>query len=242
MADERAATLRIVYQETCKTHNSIAGFRGTLLGLLPIASGAGIFLLLGKLGGDNRWLLLPIGVFGAAVTWGLFMYELRGIEDCTVLRGRLKNIEQELGVPVLSSQFGFWPGGKLNLVDEIGAAWIVYMTVLMTWLFVAGAGVASLAHDRRALWELVFGACLGIVYLVVLWFSLASSQWGQDYWTKRRRTSQDDKELEELRLSPGDRRFLEKERDSPRLKVLGRGSRTRPRSEEPAEASPSRRR
>jgi hypothetical protein len=216
MTDERAATLRIVYQETCKTHNSIAGFRGTLLGLLPIASGAGIFLLLGKLGGDSRWLLLPIGVFGAAVTCGLFMYELRGIEDCTLLRGRLKNIEKELGVPVLSSQFGFWPGGKFNLVDEIGAAWIVYMTVLMTWLFVAGAGVASLAHDRRALWQLVFGACLGIVYLVVLWFALLSRKWwGHDYWTKRRRSSRDDEDLEDLGLSVSERRVLEKERASP---------------------------
>src|SRR5438270_11244136 len=99
MADERAATLRIVYQETCKTHNSIAGFRGTLLGLLPIASGAGIFLLLGKLGGDNRWLLLPIGVFGAAVTWGLFMYEWRGIVDWKVVCGLLKNIGMVISVP-----------------------------------------------------------------------------------------------------------------------------------------------
>jgi hypothetical protein len=209
MADERAATLRMIYQETCKTHNSIAGFRGTLLGLLPIASGAGILLLLGRLTGANRWLLLPIGVFGAAVTVGLFMYELRGIEDCTVLRGRLKSIEQELGVSVFSSQFGFWPGGKLNVVDEIGAAWIVYMTVLMTWLFVAGTGVASRTHVQVR-WELVFGACLGVVYLAVLWFALASDQWGHEHWTKRRRSSRDEVELGKLGLSPSDRCLLEK--------------------------------
>ena len=221
MADERAATLRIVYQETCKTHNSIAGFRGTLLGLLPIASGAGIFLLLGKLNGTSRWLLVPVGVFGAAVTFGLFMYELRGIEDCTVLRGRLKSIEQELGVSVFSSQFGFWPGGKLNLVDEIGAAWIVYMTVLMTWLFVAGVGVASRVHVKVR-WDLVFGACLGVVYLVVLWFALVSGKWGHDYWAKRRRSSRDSGELDELGLSPSDRCLLEKNEIRPTAQPRGR--------------------
>jgi len=42
-------------------------------------------------------------------------------------------------------QFRNWPGGKRGLIDEIGAAWIIYTTVLASWIFVAGAGVASLS-------------------------------------------------------------------------------------------------
>ena len=75
MADERAATLRVIYQETCKTHNAIADFRAKLLALLPIASGTGVFLLLGKLNGGDRKLLLAVGLFGFIVTFGLFMYD-----------------------------------------------------------------------------------------------------------------------------------------------------------------------
>jgi hypothetical protein len=123
--DDERATLQVVYQETCKTHGAVADFRAKLLALLPIASGAGIFLLLGQFDGDDRMLLVPIGLFGVAVTFGLFMYELRRIEDCTALRERAWNIEQHLGVRRDLSQFGDWPGGKGNLADEIGAAWIV---------------------------------------------------------------------------------------------------------------------
>ena len=88
MTDERPATLRMVYEEICKTHNGIADFRAKLLALLPIASGAGVFFLFDKLNGSDRKLLIAVGLFGAAVTFGLLMYELRGIEDCTVLRRR----------------------------------------------------------------------------------------------------------------------------------------------------------
>jgi hypothetical protein len=207
MTDDRNETLRIVYQETCKTHAAIADFRAKLLALLPIASGTGIFLLLGKLEGESRKLLLPIGVFGALVTFGLFMYELRGIEDCTVLRRRGKNIEEALDVRLPNSQYGFWPGSKLALVDEIGAAWIVYMTVLITWIFVAGAGVATLMGGWRELWEIVFGVGLGILYVVVLVLALSSVGWGHDYWGRRRRKEEDLKELKKVKL--GERELVE---------------------------------
>ena len=39
-------TLRAEYHEVCSSHQAITDFRGKLLGLLPIATGAGIFLLL----------------------------------------------------------------------------------------------------------------------------------------------------------------------------------------------------
>src|SRR5438094_8764495 len=128
MADERAATLRVIYQETCKTHNAIADFRAKLLALLPIASGTGVFLLLGKLNGGDRKLLLAVGIFGFVVTFGLFMYELRGIEDCTALRGHGIAIEEALDLHEDTGQFLYWPKGKFNLVDEVGAAWIVYVS------------------------------------------------------------------------------------------------------------------
>jgi catechol 2,3-dioxygenase-like lactoylglutathione lyase family enzyme len=155
--------------------------------LLPIASGAGIFLLLGEFSGDDRKLLVPIGIFGAVVTFGLFMYELRGIEDCTALRERARNIEHRLGIPVDLSQFGRWWGGKLSLVDEIGAAWIVYTAVLASWIFVAGAG---LLRDWPGWLAVLSGGMLALGFLLVVVLALSPrGPWGgHDFWGRRRRS------------------------------------------------------
>jgi hypothetical protein len=49
------ATEEKVFEEVCKMHAGIADFRHKLLALLPVASGAGIFLLLGEKG---QWTVL----------------------------------------------------------------------------------------------------------------------------------------------------------------------------------------
>ena len=38
-------SLRLLYQETCKSHATITDFRAKLLALLPLASGTGALLL-----------------------------------------------------------------------------------------------------------------------------------------------------------------------------------------------------
>jgi hypothetical protein len=183
MTDDERATLRAVYGEICKTHNAIADFRAKLLYLLPIASGASVFLLLGKLKGDDRRLLVAVGVFGFVVTIGLFMYELRGIEDCSVLRRRGEAIEMALGVQEPASQFRRWYGGKRNVVDEIGAAWIVYVAVLAAWAFVVGAGVESFFKKGWPTWlAFVLGAVLLAVAIAVVVVALLH----HDSWTERR--------------------------------------------------------
>lgn len=63
-----------------------------LLGLLPLASGTGIFLLLNPdlikamfSSSDPQDLtssLRLVGIFGSLITLGLHFYELRGIQTC----------------------------------------------------------------------------------------------------------------------------------------------------------------
>jgi Nickel responsive protein SCO4226-like len=173
-----ADTVRLIYQEVCKTHASIADFRAKLLALLPLASGTGVFILLGKFNDPgNQELLAPIGLFGIAVTLGLFMYELRGIEDCTMLRSRAKNLEKQLGVSADKAQFGRWPAGKLGLVDEIGAGWVVYLAVLASWSYVAGTGFDKGSGGWPWYWM------LGLAYLAVL--LLALNPWARKIWMYR---------------------------------------------------------
>jgi hypothetical protein len=152
---------KLVYTELCKGHHAIADFRAKLLALLPSASGAAAFLLVNKLGeGKSQSQLVGIGVFGLAVTFGLFMYEVRGIQDCTLLRERAEALEENLGVSVAESQFHRDPARFGGLANEVGAGWIVYTAVLLSWVYVAGTG-ADVEWD----W---WPAALVIVYFVIL--------------------------------------------------------------------------
>jgi hypothetical protein len=87
------------YGEVCRSHEEITDFRAKLLALLPIASGTGIGLLVihadGK-GDIPAWLLVPLGLFGALVTVGLFFFEFRQMDQCRQLRNTGVWIEDRL--------------------------------------------------------------------------------------------------------------------------------------------------
>ena len=167
---------RVVYQEICKSHGAIADFRAKLLALLPAASGASVFVLLIKNHTESfRKLLGPLGLFGFVAIFGLFMYELRGIEDCVTLRKRAEEIEEKLHIPFGESQFHRDRGKLGGLADEVGAGWIVYTAVLTSWLYVAGKGFDVLGKGFNLNEKFGWGAwplLLVIVYLGVLALAL----------------------------------------------------------------------
>jgi hypothetical protein len=162
---EQRTALQATYTEVCANHRGIADFRAKLLALLPTVSGAAIFVLLAR-DIDNA----AIGLFGFAVTFGLFLYDLRGIQDCVELRRRAGLIEGRLGiVHEHHSPFHDWPDPRLaSMADEVGAGWIVYTALLASWLFLAGRGLG--------IPDAVLGAALIVAYLAGL---LAFQQrWG----------------------------------------------------------------
>jgi hypothetical protein len=154
-------SLTTVYQEVCKGHAAIADFRAKLLALLPIASAGGIALLLKGEHPLDDALVIAIGVFGCTVTFGLFMYELRGVQDCVLLRGRAAELEKRMYIPPEASQFSLRDRGYLRLVDEIGAGWIIYPAVMAAWAFVA-------AHAAKLVDDLLAGGILAVLYLAVV--------------------------------------------------------------------------
>jgi hypothetical protein len=105
---ERRQILLAEYQEVCKSHTGITDFRAKLLALLPIASGAGVGLLVvqgqAELSTTQAGLLVALGIFGAVVTVGLFLYELRQVDICKQLRNHATWIEKQLGIE--AGQFG----------------------------------------------------------------------------------------------------------------------------------------
>jgi hypothetical protein len=131
------------YGEVCKSHSSITEFRAKLLALLPIASGSGIFLLLTKHSEpiDTTYLHL-IGLFGFLITLGLFIYELRGIQHCKRLNQLASHLEKQLHLP--EAQFiGRLKARLGGILGAEGAAYIIYTTMLVAWIFVAFVGFMS---------------------------------------------------------------------------------------------------
>jgi hypothetical protein len=175
---DRQEILLTEYQEVCRSHAGITDFRAKLLAILPIASGAGVGLLVAQENGDlssrEAALLVALGIFGAVVTAGLFLYELRQIDVCKQLRDRAAAIESDLGIE--AGQFGGRRRG-LNLrevysrrarrrreqllgaersdnerrgaldtpfVGAEAAGYVVYHAVAVAWLVVAASGVVNL--------------------------------------------------------------------------------------------------
>src|SRR4051812_18525460 len=118
MADQdELANLRLAYQEVCKSYQAIVDFRAKLLGFLPLASGAGAFAVLSK-DPIPTWSWAA-GAFGFAITLGLFLYELRGLQRAGALEQTGREIEVALGLA--SGQFREQPAPQLRgFVDPRG--------------------------------------------------------------------------------------------------------------------------
>lgn len=126
------------YIEVCKSYQAISDFRGKLLALLPIVSGAGISLLISKNYSIESSHLLAVGIFGALVTLGLFFYELRGIQKCKYLISLGSKLEGELRIEL--GQYRDRPQRIAGFIGAETAGWVVYVTVLLGWLYVAWIG------------------------------------------------------------------------------------------------------
>ena len=139
----RQNALKIAYEEVCRAHDGISDFRAKLLAFLPLASGTGIFLLL-KL--DNADIptdqLLAIGIFGSLITFGLYLYELRGIQQCYTLTLCGEKIEKELlGSSKAKGMATFSDDPEaVFIVASKWAAWIIYPTIIGSWVYVALIG------------------------------------------------------------------------------------------------------
>jgi hypothetical protein len=90
----KALTAEKLYAELCSSIRTTDEISFKLLGLVPLVSGAGIVLALD----DNRpWspMTIFIGLFGAAVTFAIYRWEVRNINICKWLRDRACDLERE---------------------------------------------------------------------------------------------------------------------------------------------------
>lgn len=129
------------YQEICTSYNAINDWRAKLLGLLPLASGAGIFFLLNSSftnvaaqtkNAPLTQYLLPIGIVGALVTFGLFVYDIRAIQVRRSLIEAGKKIECSLEI---EGQFSMRPHSFGRLTNDLQGSTLIYFAIIGGWLF-----------------------------------------------------------------------------------------------------------
>jgi hypothetical protein len=148
-----------VYDQLCKSYHAIDDFRAKLLALLPLATGGGIFLLLNKdiATAELKPFFGPIGLFGFAITLGLFAYEIYGIRKCHALILGGKQIE---GWLYSNGPFTGRPREVLQVINEPFAAGIIYPAVMAAWTFIG----LVFAWSRYAYWIaiVVFFAGFGL--------------------------------------------------------------------------------
>lgn len=135
MADETKTT---IYQTICNSYSAINDWRAKLLGFLPLASGAGIFFLLNNsftAGGKSTAItpyLLPIGIVGAVITFGLFVYDIRAIQVRRSLIEAGKEIEKLLGI---YGQFRMRPHSFGRLTNDLQGSTLIYFAIIAGWIF-----------------------------------------------------------------------------------------------------------
>jgi hypothetical protein len=126
------------YEEVCKSYHAIHDFRAKLLAFLPLATGLGGVALLSK--PELQKFYLSLGVLGALITVGLYIYEARGIQRCHKLKQIAKELEGLLGLNAATAQFSGEPVPLLNIIREGAAGLVIYLSVFVGWVLVAFYG------------------------------------------------------------------------------------------------------
>lgn len=180
----RLDAVKGVYEQVCDAHNGIADFRAKLLALLPVASGASIFLLVDeKLPVEAMPHLLGIGLFSAVIVVGLFIFDLVGIHRCKTLRVYGCVLEKKL----LPADF---PRGRFTqkvetyfLASITAASLTIYPTVIAAWIYVACVGAMKCCPGK--LGALKISAFVFLASVMIGGFV----RWGQERLLKKIVTS-----------------------------------------------------
>jgi hypothetical protein len=165
-------------------------FRAKLLGFLPIVSGAGLFLLLGRVDEaanahpSSSVTALP-GVIGALVTIGLLVYEERGIQNCVRLATIGQELEKAMGV---RGRFLERPQSVGRIVNEPVASGVVYSTLIGSWMFLA---IAPWSTTAAVIGAVVTGVCMFFLTRGFYWWitwaeeQRRGAEPTQNWWNRR---------------------------------------------------------
>jgi hypothetical protein len=123
------------YDQLCTSYHAIDDFRAKLLGLLPLVTGGGLTLLIGRTGEMRTEFFRPVGIFGILVTTGLLAYELNGIKRCRELIISGAALEEDMDLR--HGQFLGRSKTAFSVITKPFAAALIYPAVLAAWTYLA---------------------------------------------------------------------------------------------------------
>lgn len=178
--------LTTAYSELCRSYQGLREFRMKLLGLLPIASVAGL-LALGKAlpgtSGEAPAAGLPpevigyIGIFSGILTLALFGYEIRGLLMCHDYSVTGASLEAAMGIRGQFTRcdetrhfacYHHLSGRLARLVNDKVTSSLVYSFVFGSWFFVGLKWTLGLPTHRCVFWAVATGAIVAILALLFL--------------------------------------------------------------------------
>lgn len=176
----RTQAMLAAYSEVCRSYHAIDEFRMKLLGLLPLASLIGVFLLdrnkiladPTQIAANGSELIGFASIFAAMLTLALFGYEIRGIMRCHNLITEGKHIEKQLGIG--HGQFHVCeeehenPSIITRALNAKLVACLIYSLVFAGWFFIAlrfGFGIEMAKCYKLA-------AALGLIFATATFLSV----------------------------------------------------------------------
>jgi hypothetical protein len=162
--DHDRDSMSAVYAQVGENYRAVDDLRLRLLALLPLATGAGILVLLGGHSVDAG-IGVPVGVFGMIATASLYFYELHGVEKCAHYIHRGVQLEDELNVP---GAFTNRPHQIFGVVSELLPAAIIYPASFAGWLFLAIYYAGPAVRGLATIAVFVAGATGSIVAIHVM--------------------------------------------------------------------------
>ncbi len=145
--------LVVAYTELCNSYNAIKEFRASLLGLLPLASAGGFYLMLSS-SALGPLTFFTLGVLGCSITFGLYIYERHNMDRCHGLIKIGANLEKH-GLQLKNGQFTMRVNNSQGDITGKSryqlAATLIYGAVFLGWLYVILAGILQL-FGGTAIW------------------------------------------------------------------------------------------
>ncbi len=163
-ADHDRDSIVAVYAQVGENYRAIDDLRLRLLALLPLATGAGILVLLGG-HGVAAVIGVPVGVFGMLATVSLYFYELHGVEKCAHYIDRGVQLEDDLDVP---GAFTNRPHHIFGVVSELLPAALIYPASFAGWLFLAIYHAGPAVRSMATIAVFIAGATASIVTIRVM--------------------------------------------------------------------------
>jgi len=153
------------WQELCTHIRTTDDISFKLLGLVPLATIAGIAASQLKEQQKFTPLVALLSLFAAAVTVALWIWERRNIQTCKWLRERAAKLEEPLCSPSMAGHFFAFPlepGGQ----GKTKAEKLVYGLTIAAWLLLPGAIFVSDSNARKSTFSCIVA---GVYTLVAVW-------------------------------------------------------------------------